>query len=80
MEALETSLPNSARMSCSLPSSLDVPKAPLGRPSNFPLALAAASPSLVRSEIRSRSDLGKQSEQGDHDLGPQVLLAVELDG
>ena len=33
----------------------DVPKAPLGRPSRFPLALAAASPSLVRSEIRSRS-------------------------
>ena len=31
------------------------PKAPLGRPSRFPLALAAASPSLVRSEIRSRS-------------------------
>ena len=28
---------------------------PLGRPSSFPLALAAASPSLVRSEIRSRS-------------------------
>ena len=56
MEALETSLPNSARMSCSLPSSLDVPKAPLGRPSSFPLALAAASPSLVRSEIRSRYD------------------------
>ena len=79
MEALETSLPNSARMSCSLPSSLDVPKAPLSRPSSFPLALAAASPSLVRSEIRSRSTSGKQSEQGDHHLGSQVLLAVELD-
>ena len=31
------------------------PRPPLGRPSRFPLALAAASPSLVRSEIRSRS-------------------------
>ena len=31
------------------------PRPPLGRPSSFPLALAAASPSLVRSEIRSRS-------------------------
>ena len=40
---------------------------PLGRPSSFPLALAAASPSLVRSEIRFRLDLGKQSEQRDHD-------------
>ena len=34
---------------------------------------------MVRSEIRSRFDLGKQSEQGDHHLGPQVLLAGELD-
>ena len=42
-------------MSCSLPSSLDVPRTPLGRPSSFPLALVAASPSWVRSEIRSRS-------------------------
>ena len=36
IEALETSLPNSARMSCSLPSSLDVPKAPLSTGSPFP--------------------------------------------
>ena len=34
---------------------LPVDQAPLGRPRSFPLALAAASPSLVRSEIRSRS-------------------------
>ena len=37
----------------------------------------AASPSLVRSEIRSRLDLREQPEQGDHHLGPQVLLALE---
>jgi hypothetical protein len=57
MEAFETFLPSSTRISCSLPSSLDFPKAPLGRPSSFPWAFAAASPSLVRSEIRSRSAL-----------------------
>ena len=54
MEAFETFLPSSTRISCSLPSSLDFPKAPLGRPSSFPWAFAAASSSLVRSEIRSR--------------------------
>ena len=62
MEAFETFLPSSTRISCSLPSSLDFPKAPLGRPSSFPWAFAAASPSLVRSEIRSPST-GEQSEQ-----------------
>ena len=48
IEPFETSLPNSIRMSSSLPSSLDVPKAPLGRPSSFPLAFAAASPWKTR--------------------------------
>ena len=37
--SLETSLPSSTRMSCSLPSSLDVPKAPLGPSEQLPLGL-----------------------------------------
>ena len=36
MEVFETFLPSSTRISCSLPSSPDFPKAPLGRPSSFP--------------------------------------------
>ena len=72
------SCPSSTRISYSLPSSLDFPKAPLGRPSSFPWAFAAASPSLVRSEIRFPLHLGEQSEQGDHDLSLQILLAYNL--
>ena len=40
MEAFETFLPSSTRISCSLSSSLEFPKAPLGRPSSFPWAFA----------------------------------------
>jgi hypothetical protein len=46
MEALETSFSKIIQISSSLPSSLDVPSDPLGRPSRRPLARAAASPSL----------------------------------
>ena len=42
MEALETFLPSSTRISYSLPSSLDFSKAPLGRPSSFPARLTGA--------------------------------------
>jgi hypothetical protein len=42
-------------MTSSLPSSFYLP-GPFGRPSLFPDALAPASPILVRSEIKSRSD------------------------
>ena len=59
MEALETCFCRSRRISSSWPSSLGLPRAPLGRPSRLPLALAAASPSLVRSEMRSRSTSAK---------------------
>jgi Domain of unknown function (DUF4158) len=50
-----TSFFRSIRISSSLPSSLERPNAPLGRPSIRPLALAAANPPFVRSEIRSLS-------------------------
>ena len=53
IDALETSFSRSIRISSSLPSSLDGPSEPLGRPSKRPRARAATSPSLVRSEIRS---------------------------
>ena len=42
-------------MSSFLPSSFDFPNEPLGLPIIFPFALAAANPSFVRSEIKSRS-------------------------
>ena len=71
MEALETFLPSSTRISCSLPSSLDFPKAPLG--------LRGGESFLGPFRDQVPLHLGEQSEQGDHDLGLQILLAVELD-
>ena len=50
-------------MSCSLPSSLDFPKAHLGRPSSYPLAFTAASTSLLPSEIKSRSTSANNSNR-----------------
>ncbi len=55
MDAMPTSFLSSSRISSSFPSSFDLPNAPLGLPITFPFARAAAIPSLVRSEIRSRS-------------------------
>ena len=46
IEAIETFLLSSAWMSCSLPSSLVLPRLPLGRPSSLPAAFAVASPSM----------------------------------
>lgn len=55
IDAFGIRFPNSDRISTSLPSSFDRLREPFGRPSIWPLALAAAIPSRVRSEIRSRS-------------------------
>src|SRR5438105_372224 len=55
IDALETCLPNSIWISPSFPSSFDGSREPFGRPSKRPRARAAARPSLVRSEIKSRS-------------------------
>ena len=55
IEAFETFFFKRFFISSSLPSSLDFPKVPLGLPNTFPLARAAARPSLVRSEIKSLS-------------------------
>ena len=80
MEAFETPFVRNARMSSSLPSSFDLPRAPLGRPRRLPRALAPARPSLVRSTIRSPFDLRKQPEEHDHRLGLEILLALESNG
>ena len=53
--------------------------APLGRPSRFPLALAAASPSLVRSEIRSSSPSANNPNRAIITLVRRSCFAVELD-
>ena len=59
--------------------STDVPKAPLGRPSSFPLALAAASPSLVRSEISlSSSSAGRMPPFEDKENRPASSVCCLL--
>jgi hypothetical protein len=63
MEAFETRFWRRARISPSLPSSFDLLRAPLGRPSRLPRAFAAAKPSLVRSAIRSRSISAKSPKR-----------------
>ena len=53
---------------------------PLGPAEPFPLGFGSGESFLGPFRDQVPLDLGKQSEQGDHDLGLQVLLAVELDG
>ena len=53
MEALETLFCRSMRISSSLPSSVDLPSAPLGRPNRLP---------LVRFEMRPLSTSAKVRE------------------
>ena len=53
---------------------------PLGPAEQFPLGFGSGESFLGPFRDQVPLDLGKQSEQGDHDLGLQVLLAVELDG
>jgi hypothetical protein len=78
MDAFETCFCKRRRISSSFPSSRDFPSTPFGRPSSRPLARADANPSRGRSEIKSL-DLGEQAEQGNHNLGLQVLLSIEVD-
>ncbi len=49
IDAFDTCLSRSILISVSLPSSRDGSSEPFGRPGGWPLALAAASPSRVRS-------------------------------
>ena len=66
-------------MSSSLPLSRETPNEPFGRPSFRPEVLALARPPRVRSEIKSRSILGEQREERDHDLGLDVGFALDAD-
>jgi hypothetical protein len=61
-------------ISGSLLSSFDVPNAPLGRPRRVPLALAAITPSCVRSAIRSRSISAKRPKRMSRAFVCQVCL------
>src|SRR5439155_26878536 len=79
MDALETRLRRSSWISCSLPSSLDFPKAPLGRPRRLPLAFAAMSPSLGPFSNEIALDLGKEAKEGEHGFGLQGLFALKAD-
>src|SRR5580693_5223625 len=79
MDAFETCFCRRRRISSSLPSSRDFPSTPFGRPSSRPLARADANPSRVRSGDQVSLDLGEQAEQGNHNLGLQVLLPLEVD-
>src|SRR5260370_22190198 len=79
MDAFETCFCRRRRISSSFPSSRDFPSTPFGRPSSRPLARADANPSRVRSEIKSLSTSANKAEQGNHNLGLQVLLSLEVD-
>ena len=60
-------------MSSSLPLSRETPSEPFGRPSFRPEALAGALGDQVA------LDLGEQREEGGHDLGLDVALALDAD-
>ena len=79
MAVFETPSSRKRRISSSLPSSRETPSEPFGRPSLRPEALALARPSRVRSENQVALDLGEQREQGGHDLGLDVALALDAD-
>ena len=55
------------------------PKATLGRAEQFPLGFGSGESFLGPFCDQVPLDLGEESEQRDHHLGPQVLLAVKLD-
>ena len=79
MAVFETPSSRKRRISSSLPSSRETPSEPFGRPSFRPRgprpgeALAGALGDQVA------LDLGEQREQGDHDLGLDVALALDAD-
>ena len=77
MAVLETPSSRKRRMSSSLPLSRETPSEPFGRPSFRPEALALARHSRVRSEIRSRSTSANKREEGGHDFGLDVALALD---
>ncbi|MCY4587620.1 MAG: hypothetical protein OXB98_16410, partial [Bryobacterales bacterium] len=61
------------RMSSSLPLSRETPNEPFGRPSFLPEALAGALGDQVA------LDLGEQREEGGHDFGLDIALALDAD-
>ena len=83
MELFDTPSLRTWRISSSLPSRRDTPNDPFGRPSFFPddLAFAEGLRGFARRDEVS-FDFGEQGEQGEqrgHDLGLEVLTALEAD-
>ena len=80
MEAFETPFVRNVRMSSSLPSSFDLPRAPLGRPEALATRPGACQTLLGALHDQITFDLCKEPEEHDHRLGLEILLALESDG
>src|SRR6478672_2656185 len=79
MDAFETCFCKRRRISSSFPSSRDFPSTPFGRPSSRPLGAGGCQSFACALGDQVSLDLGEQAEQGNHNLGLQVLLSLELD-
>ena len=66
-------------MSSSLPLSRETPNEPFGRPSFLPEDLALARPLAGALGDQVALDLGEQREEGGHDFGLDVALALDAD-